>query len=157
MLGTFGFSYVGLTYLLMLFIPNLVWSKNKPGGYEALAKHENKILLAFERIGQVLVTSSALLFADYNFMDTSAWIVWLVASFALMLMYEICWLRYFLNKTLENFYGKFLQIPVPLASLPVFGFLLLGIYGRVIWLIVSSVLLGVGHIGIHLQHLNKIK
>lgn len=28
----FGFSYVGLLFLLMLMVPNLVWTKNKPGG-----------------------------------------------------------------------------------------------------------------------------
>lgn len=24
----FGFSYIGLTFLLMLMIPNIIWSKN---------------------------------------------------------------------------------------------------------------------------------
>ncbi len=32
----FGFSYVGLIYLLMLFIPNILWSKNKPKDYESM-------------------------------------------------------------------------------------------------------------------------
>ena len=27
---TFGFSYIGLIFLLMLLIPNFVWTKNKP-------------------------------------------------------------------------------------------------------------------------------
>jgi hypothetical protein len=45
---------------------------------------------------------------------------------------------------------------VPLASLPVIAFLLLGIYGKVIWLIASAILIGIGHIGIHIQHLKKI-
>lgn len=26
----FGFSYIGLIYLLMLFIPNIIWAKNQP-------------------------------------------------------------------------------------------------------------------------------
>ncbi len=29
-----GFSYIGLIWLLMLFIPNFIWMKNKPKGYE---------------------------------------------------------------------------------------------------------------------------
>ena len=29
----FGFSYEGLLYLLMLFIPNIIWTKYKPEGY----------------------------------------------------------------------------------------------------------------------------
>ncbi|MEZ0536610.1 hypothetical protein ACAG39_05075 [Caldicellulosiruptoraceae bacterium PP1] len=34
MFGYLGFSYVGLVYLLMLFIPNLVWAKNPPIDYD---------------------------------------------------------------------------------------------------------------------------
>jgi hypothetical protein len=34
---------------------------------------------------------------------------------------------------------------------------LLGIYGKVIWLMISVVILGIGHIGIHLQHRKNIK
>ena len=42
----FGFSYVGLVYLIMLMTPNLIWSKNLPKDYEKFAKNENKVLLA---------------------------------------------------------------------------------------------------------------
>lgn len=49
MLGHFGFSYVGLIYLLMLFIPNIIWTKHQPIGYDF--SNENKWLLWFERIG----------------------------------------------------------------------------------------------------------
>lgn len=155
MLGHFGFSYVGLIYLLMLFIPNIIWSKNRPIDYDP--SYENKILLFFERIGQVCVTSCALMFSDFNLKAFSVWSWWLIASFALMILYEICWVRYFTNEpTEENLYRSFYRIPVPLASLPVMAFLLLGIYGKVIWLIISVVLLGIGHIGIHVQHWKKI-
>ena len=40
----FGFSYIGLIWLLMLFVPNIIWTKNKPLGYEESAKKENKVL-----------------------------------------------------------------------------------------------------------------
>ena len=33
-----GFSYVGLIYLLMLFIPNIIWSRARPIDYDELAK-----------------------------------------------------------------------------------------------------------------------
>jgi hypothetical protein len=59
-----GFSYVGLIYLLMLFIPNIFWSKNQPIDYDN-AK-ENKILLLFERVGQVCCTCSILIFSNFN-------------------------------------------------------------------------------------------
>ena len=44
----FGFSYVGLIFLTLLMVPNLIWTKNQPKDYEKYAVNENKILLAFE-------------------------------------------------------------------------------------------------------------
>lgn len=52
---TFGFSYIGILYLLMLFTPNLLWTKRKPEHYDQYAQRENRILLSFERAGEVLV------------------------------------------------------------------------------------------------------
>ncbi|WP_251553593.1 hypothetical protein [Neobacillus muris] len=75
-----------------------------------------------------------------------------------MMMYEMNWIRYFKGEhTLKSFYGSFFGFPVASASLPIMAFLLLSIYGKVIWLSLSVLLLGVGHIGIHLQHLKDIK
>jgi len=34
MLGHIGFSYLGLIFLLMLTIPNLIWTKNQPQNYD---------------------------------------------------------------------------------------------------------------------------
>jgi len=157
MLGHFGFSYVGLIFLLLLFIPNIIWIKRQPEGYAELAKRENKVLLVFERVGQVCVTVTAVIFVDYNPTVFEPWTAWLIVSALLMLIYEAAWVRYFIKPTLRNFYGGFLFIPIPLASLPVFAFLLLGIYGKVIWLIISAIIIGVGHIGIHVRHMREIR
>lgn len=156
MLGNFGFSYVGLIYLLMLFIPNIIWSKNIPTEYDAI--QENKVLLLLERIGQVLCTCIVLVFTNFNISVWNMWNIWLIISFIMMVIYEIAWVRYFKNKpTCANFYRSLWGIPVPLAILPVLSFLLLGIYGKVIWLIIAAIILGVGHIGIHLQHIQALK
>lgn len=157
-MGHFGFSYIGLIYLLMLFIPNFIWTKNRPDGYDSIVNNENKILLLFERVGQVCVTCTSLIFKDFNIGLFNLWSIWLVVSFALMLMYEMNWLRYFKGEhTLKSFYGSFCGFPVAGASLPVLAFLLLSIYGKVILLSISVILLGIGHIGIHLQHSKTIK
>ncbi|WP_136603895.1 hypothetical protein [Paenibacillus dokdonensis] len=156
MLGHLGFSYVGLIYLLMLFIPNIIWSKSQP--IDSEKTHENKVLILFERVGQVGCTGSVLIFSDFNIAAFSAWSWWLISSFLLMVFYETCWIRYFTNEhTKRDFYRSFYGIPVPLASLPVMAFLLLGIYGEVIWLIAFDIILGIGHIGVHIQHLKAIK
>ena len=153
----FGFSYVGLIFLLMLIIPNLFWTKNQPKDYEQYARKENKVLVILERVGQVLVCCSALIFSDFNIKAWSNWSWWLVASFALMLLYEIYWIRYFKSeKSMRDFYGSLLGIPVPGATLPIAAFLLLAVYGKNIVLAVSVLILGIGHIGIHLMHLKAI-
>ena len=156
MYGHLGFSYMGCIYLLMLFIPNIIWTKFKPEGYEKIAANENKVLLIFEKAGQVLVTTFTLIFSD-NLKPFSLWSIWLFCSMILMILYEIYWVKYFKSRReLSDFYGRFLGIPLPGATLPVVAFMLLGIYKRVIWLILSSIILGIGHIGIHLQHKREI-
>jgi hypothetical protein len=47
-------------------IPNIIWTKYLPEGYEEIAKNENKILLALERIGEVLTSVLVLIFSDFN-------------------------------------------------------------------------------------------
>lgn len=154
MSGHFGFSYVGALYLLMLFLPNIIWTKNKPEGYSS--EGENPILGIFENIGQVLASCTAVIFSDFNIRPDFPWILWLIISFSFMLMYELYWVRYFRSsKTLDDFYSSFAGIPAAGASLPVIAFFLLGIYGKNIWMMLSAVILGIGHIGIHWEHKKK--
>lgn len=153
----FGFSYLGLIYLAMLFIPNLFWTKNKPENYNKYVKSEIRILRIFENVGQVLVTCIVLIFKDFNIRLGSWRIVWLILSFIAMMLYEIYWAKYFKSKkTMKDFYSSLLGIPVPGAVLPVTAFLLLGIYGKNILLITATIILGIGHIGIHIHHKKEI-
>ena len=150
-----GFSYIGLLFLLMLFIPNIIWVRKKPKGYSF--ENENKVLLIFERVGEVMTTVCSLVFSDLNFGKWSTRSFWLIAAFALMLMYEIWWVRYFCSDgELSDFYRSFFGIPVAGATLPVAAFFLLGIYKKEIMMLISSVVLGIGHIGIHWQHRREV-
>ena len=154
----FGFSYIGLIFLLMLMIPNLIWTKNQPKDYEKYVQNENKLLQIFERIGEAAVTCLALIFSDFNIGEISAWSLWLAAAFLLMILYEVYWIRYFRSeKTMADFYRSLLGIPVAGATLPVAAFLLLGIYGRNIFMMISVIILGIGHIGIHMAHSKGIR
>lgn len=150
-MGHFGFSYVGAVFLLLLFIPNILWARRLPQGYTAA--DENKALLFLECAGEILTTACALLFTDFNPRPWSAGSWWLVLACACMVLYELWWIRYFRSpRTLADFYSGFLGVPLAGATLPVAAFFLLSIYGRVIWLSLAAVVLGVGHIGIHWQH-----
>ncbi|QNM06619.1 hypothetical protein [Qiania dongpingensis] len=155
MFGNFGFSYIGLLFLLMLFIPNVMWSKRIPQGYTA--KKENKILLVFERLGEILTCCCSLVFSSFNIHKWTLWSLWLIVAFILMIMYEAWWIRYFLSeRTLSDFYSSFLGIPLAGAALPVIAFFMLGIYGKVIYMLIATFILGIGHIGIHIQHKKSI-
>ena len=156
MTGHIGFSYIGVIFLIMLFVPNMLWTRKMPEGYTA--ENENKILQLFERIGEVLTCCCALLFSDFNWHKWSIWSWWLIAAVILMIMYELWWVRYFRSeRKLTDFYSSFLIIPLAGATLPVFAFFLLGIYGKVVWMLISTVILGIGHIGIHIKHSKEIK
>ncbi len=156
MMGHFGFSYIGLLFLLLLFIPNIIWTRKKPQEYTS--QNENRIFLIFERTGEVLTTICMLIFDDFNLHTWSYWTWWLVAAFGLMVMYELWWVRYFRSaQRLSDFYSSFLGVPLAGATLPVISFFLLGIYGKVIWLVIATIILGIGHIGIHAQHSKELK
>ena len=149
----FGFSYVGLIFLAMLMVPNLIWAKNQPKDYEKYAANENKLLLGLERTGEVLVSGMALIFRDLNLRSWTSWSWWLVGAFLLMILYEIYWIRYFKSeKTMKDMYSSILGIPVAGATLPVAAFMLLAVYGKNPLMAAAVIILGVGHIGIHLMH-----
>ncbi|MCM1115067.1 MAG: hypothetical protein NC397_06175 [Clostridium sp.] len=154
----FGFSYVGLIFLVLLFAPNSLWTRHKPKDYENHVKNESRILKIFESIGQILVSCIVLIFKDFNIKLGSWWIIWLILSAICMVLYELYWVRYFKSeKTMKDFYSSLLGIPVAGATLPVIAFFLLGIYGKNIPLIAATIILGVGHIGIHMNHKKEIK
>lgn len=153
-----GFSYVGLIFLLMLIVPNIIWTRYQPIDYDKYVCNENKVLKVFERVGEVSVSCIVLIFEDFNINIWSGWSWWLIMAFALMILYEVYWVRYFRSpKSMRDFYRSLLGIPVAGATLPVFAFLLLAIYGRNIILGIAVIILGIGHIGIHLMHKNEVE
>lgn len=155
MFGNLGFSYVGLLFLVMLFIPNLIWSKRKPQEYTA--EKENRILLFLERLGEALTCCCSLTFSDFNIHKWTLWSLWLIAAFILMVIYEAWWVRYFRSeRKLSDFYSSFLGIPLAGATLPVIAFFMLGMYGKVVFMLIATLILGIGHIGIHIQHKKSI-
>ncbi len=156
MFGTFGFSYTGIFFLCCLFIPNILYGLHPP--IDPIQTNENKILVVLERTGQVLCTTLVLMFDNFNIHGINLWTVWLGIAFLLMLLYLVCWGRYFFGKHVTvDFFRPFLGIPLPLAVLPVAAIFLVAVYGKVIWLGIAAVLLGIGHIGITAQNWTAVK
>lgn len=151
----FGFSYIGALWLIMLFVPNILWARNIPDGYTS--DGENKILRLFERIGEVSVSCLAVLTRSFNIRNGILQNLWLILSAVLMILYEIYWVRYFKSpKKLRDFYSSLLGIPVAGATLPVAAFAALAAHGRSIPMAAAVLILGIGHIGIHLEHKSKL-
>ena len=159
-MSDFGFSWIGLVYLLILYIPNILWARQKPLGYDRIVDHEVTWMVWLERAGEVLVTVFALIFAETNPHEpVNAWTTWLVFSVSCMMLYIAAWRLYFKtpdSQKLEAMYASMLGIPVPLATLPVAGFFLLGLYGHAWPLVAATVILGIGHIGIHINHAREL-
>jgi hypothetical protein len=155
-MGSFGFSYTGLIFLLCLFVPNILYVLYPPK--DKIKVPENKILLAFERTGQALCTILVLIFDNFNIHEINYWATWLGLAALLMAAYLLCWARYFLGPhESKDFFRPFLDIPLPLAVLPVAAIFLLSVYGKVLWLGISAVILGIGHIGITAQNWTNFK
>lgn len=155
MFGNFGFSYIGAIYLVMLFVPNIIWARHPATGCSSTG--ENRVLVFLERIGEVTASCTVLIFSDFNIRPWDWWNLWLISSAIAMILYEVYWIRYFRSKqTTADFYSSLLGIPVAGATLPVLAFLLLSIYGKNLWLLSSVVILGIGHIGIHIMHRREI-
>ena len=120
--------------------------------------------MILERVGEVLVSTSLVIFTAINpkvmFLEGLhfEWklIIWMTA-FVLMVLYECYWIKYFRSsKTLKDFYMSFAGFPVAGATLPVIACLLLGIYSGNVIVIGAAVILGIGHIGIHVMHRKEI-
>lgn len=152
-----GFSAVGAAFLLVLFIPNIRWAKRQPAGYEELQKHEGRVLLVLERAGQALTTCTSLIFVCPEG-ASFPWILVLVAASLLVVLYEIAWARYFRDGArLDGMYRSLGPVPVPIASLPVAAFILLGIWHESPIAAISAIILAIGHVGIHLGHLHELE
>lgn len=154
----FGFSFIGLVFLAMLFVPNLLFASAAPEAFSALSAQEPRILVVLERTGQVLSCVFLLCTRSLRIGAPNGRQALLIAAFALMILYEIWWIRYFRGShTPEDFYSPFLGIPVPGALLPVAALLLLGIYAESLWLLASGAVLGIGHITIHILHMLSVR
>lgn len=163
---SFGVGYVGIFFLLMLFIPNIIWTKVQPIGYAEYEKNENKILGVMEKVGEVGASVLLPFFTDFNFksgplLNSGFYFSYLdlhiILALVLMLLYEAYWIRYFKSEhTMKDFYSGIAGIPLAGATIPVLSLLLIGISARNIALILVALILGVGHIGIHYMHFKEI-
>lgn len=151
-----GISYIGIIMLILLFLPNIIFIKNRPVGWEKLGL-EDRILGILEKIGQVGVTMICPISKNLNPDGFTPWTLWLIVSALCMALYEAWWIKYFTGKKrLRDFYSGILGIPLAGAVLPVLAFGFLAIFGKSPQLALFVIPLGIGHIGIHKNHKKEI-
>jgi hypothetical protein len=154
---SFSFSWLGTAYLAMLFVPNLLWARLRNERADTASPKENSLLIALERVGQAGTTIAALVAPESESPRTGRFTC-LAASFLAMILYELSWLRYFRSdRTAASLYRSLGPVPLPLAVLPVLGFLLLAVFEVHLPLLGAVVVLGIGHVGIHWNHARRLR
>lgn len=149
---TFGFSYVGCIFILLLFVPNIIFMKHRPKDYADYSAREDKILHLLERTGEVGITMLLPVTKNFN-LRLTPWIVWLIAALGLMICYEVWWSRYFGGEpTYERLLSGFWKIPLAGAVLPSAGLILLAVYGKSPQFALFALPFAYAHILIFMRH-----
>lgn len=153
----FGFSYIGCIFLLMLYVPNVISIKRLSDGWRQLQEKEDRILHLLERVGEVGLTMLLPVTKNLN-VKLNLWLIWLAAAFAVMVLYEIWWYRYFKSRRrAEDLLSGMFSVPVAGASLPAIALALLAIYGKSLHVMLFVIPFAVGHIKIFLQHKKELE
>lgn len=162
-----GFSVMGLVFLLLLFIPNIIFGITITDEVKASMQEENKILLFMERVGEALVTVSLVIFPAINprllykrniCLFWANRFEWFVLAMIFMAIYEAYWIRYFISKkTVNDFYYSMLGMPLSGASLPCAAVIALSIYSGNLVILAAGLFLSIGHIGIHYTNYRRCK
>jgi len=153
----FGICLLGIAFLFVLYVPNIVCAFYLPKDIKEYSKKENKLLKALELVGQVGISVCVVIFTDFTprivYSDKGLQfpgnIFLLFIALLLMVLYILFWVNYFFSRrTMADLYYDFAGIPFAGATLPVLIALLLGSYGGNLIMIAFAIILGIGHIGI---------
>ena len=76
----FGFSYVGFIFLMLLMIPNLIWTRKNLKIMNIISIKKINTYPYLNVSGEVLVTCLILIFSDFNWQPWTNWNWWLMAA-----------------------------------------------------------------------------
>jgi len=140
-LGGFITIAILLPNLLILFFPPIFKQVNVSSPRFRFIH----IMTVFERVGQI--GSFTLPFFYRINCSTTLDFVSLLTIIITLSFYYVCWARYLIEgRSEELFYKSALNIPLPMAVMPVIYFISASILLGSIWLMIFAILLGVGHI-----------
>ena len=138
----------------VVLLPNLIFFTTNPNHQPQEAK-ENRILSVFEGIGRIGVFILPV-FSKIKVNHFSEIIAFLGMILAIG-FYYYGWIRYFVgNRDYKLLFSPIIGIPVPLAISPVVYFCLASIILHSTYLLISSVILAIGHIPISLNTYSQL-
>lgn len=136
-----GFSLLGLTVSLAIFLPNLLLIPFPPRP-KLESPAVPRVLLVFERAGQALCVTVPAITAT----GAIAW-GWAVPVVLAVLAYWALWIRYLhRGRPASALFDTVFGIPVPMALAPVAAFLGTAAWLQNPWIALAAGVLAVGHI-----------
>ena len=141
-----------LPNLLVVFFPPKIKLKNVPHATDKRLQ----VMTIIERIGQIgcFVTP---FFYRLNFANTID-IVVISVMFGMLVFYYVGWIRYLIfGRDEVYFYRSMLGFPIPMAVFPVLYFFVSAILINSVWLLLFTVILGIGHITVTWFHSRNIE
>lgn len=138
------FNYIGLIIIILIMIPNIIYFKINPSGFNNIYK--NKYVELFEQIGRYgcfILMIFNIPYTYFNFWFNNALIIYIVVNLVLVILYLLGWI--FCNK-------HFILRAYLLSIIPSIIFIFCGIMILYIPLIILSIIFSICHITISLKN-----
>lgn len=150
-----GFHFRGLIITLLILLPNLFFFLIPPRHIPESLSKAPVWLTVLERIGQIGCFAMPLVFGKQIARQPIDF--WVALMALCLLIYYICWIRYFAGgRDFSLLYTPLWIIPVPMALFPVIYFLLLGLWVLSPLFLIPAALLALGHMGVSLHMYSQI-
>lgn len=139
-----GFSSIGLTIILIIFAPNLLYVKYSPKDIPNDLKDVSVFFTMLERGGQVAFFIILVLSKNnYQTIKINMWFVLMVIN---IIGYYALWIRYVIKGHYFSLLFKPIWIiPIPMAIFPVLAFGFASLLGKSIYLGIAVVVFSIGH------------
>lgn len=140
-----GIHFKGILVVLLLLLPNICFSIFPPKNAPQNSKSVPVAFTIIEQIGRIACLIVPIVFGKKIAEQKFSYLVILMA--VCLLIYYICWILYFANgRKYSDLFKPIGFIPIPMAVFPLMYLILLGIWIKSPFFIVSAILFSIGHI-----------
>lgn len=152
-----SFSIIGTVIAVLILFPSIIfYTIFPPKSPSVKIKEVSSIFTVFERIGQVACL--LLLIMSGNSMRLDNINVFAILMIICIVIYYFLWIRYIIDgRDTRIMLRPFLFVPIPGAVFPVCAFAFAALWGNVILLSISSLILGIGHFTVSLNTYKQTK